>query len=74
MTFEKLLEQACKTASLPEMARLQLPSALSNSTKKTVLQLSPEELGRVLSVAIDEINHGSVKSIDTLVNEQLNSR
>lgn len=34
MTFEELLDQACVTAHLPEMARIQLPSALSDETKK----------------------------------------
>ena len=74
MTFEELMDAACESARLPEMARIQLPVVLSDKTKKTVLQLSPEELGRMLSVAIDEINHGSVKSIDTLIRECLSSR
>ena len=74
MTFEELLDQACTIAHLPEMARIQLPSALSDKTKHLMLQLSPEELGHMLSEAIDAVNHGSVKSIDTLVNEQLSSR
>ena len=52
MTFEELLDQACMIAHLPEMARIQLPSNLSNETIKMVMKLSPEELGRVLSVAI----------------------
>ena len=74
MTFEELLDKACTAARLPDMARIQLPSALSDKTKRKLLKLSPEEVGRVLSRAIDAVNHGSVKSIDTLVNEQLNSR
>ena len=74
MIFEELLDQACKAAHLPEMARIQLPSALSDETKMMVMKLSPEVLRRVLIEAIDAVNHGSLKSIDTLVNEQLNSR
>ena len=74
MTFEELLDQACTIAHLPEMARIQLPVVLSDKTKKKVLQLSPEELGQMLSVAIDEINQGSVKSIDILIREYLLSR
>ncbi len=74
MTFEEFLDQACAIAHLPEMARIQLPSVLSDKTKRLVLQLSPEELGRILNEAIDAVNQGSVKSIDTLVNEQMNSR
>ena len=71
MTFEELLDKACTTAGLPEMARMQLPSALSDETKKMVMKLKPEELGRVLNEAIDAVNHGSVKSIDMLVRERV---
>ena len=67
MTFEELLDQACAAASLPEMARIQLPSALSDEIKKMVLQLSPEELGRVLNEAIETVNCGSVEPLDKLV-------
>ncbi len=74
MSFEDLLDQACVKAHLPNMARVQLQYALSDETKKMVLQLSPEVLGCVLSTAIDEINLGSVKSIDTFVREYLFTR
>ena len=71
MSFEELLEQACKSASLPEMTRLLLPSTLSDVTKDMVLKLSPEELGAILKAAIDEINRGSVESVDALVRKAL---
>ena len=71
MTFEELLDQACKTASLPEMARLLLPSTLSEGTKDMVLKLSPEEFGRILAAAIDQIDHGSVETVDALVRKAL---
>ena len=72
MSFEELLDQACVAASLPEMARIQLPSALSVDTKEMLLKLSAEEADVVLSSAIDAVNHGSIKPIDKLVREQLN--
>lgn len=72
MTFDELLDQACKSAHFPEMARIQLPSSLKDKTKK--LKLSPEELGRVLNKAIDTINKGSVESVDMLVRKQLSER
>ena len=53
------------------MARLLLPSTLSEQTKKDVLRLKPEELGRVLKAAIDEIDHGSVETVDVLVRKAL---
>ena len=74
MTFEELFDKACTTAGLPEMARMQLSNSLSAETKRMVMKLHPEELGRVLNKAIDAVNHGSVKSIDILVTEQLSSR
>ena len=69
MTFEELLDQACVTAHLPEMARLLLPSTLSEETKRAVMKLSPEKLGAILKAAIDKINRGSVESVDVLVRE-----
>ena len=72
MNFEELLEKACTVAHLPEMARIQLPSALSVDTKEMLLKLPAEEVGVVLSSAIDAVNHGSTKPIDKLVREQLN--
>lgn len=33
MSFEELLDKACLVAGLPDMARIQLPSALSDKTK-----------------------------------------
>lgn len=53
MSFEELLDQACKSASLPEMARLLLPSTLSDETKKAVMKLDAVTLGSVLKAAID---------------------
>ena len=64
MTFEELLDQACTAAHLPEMARIQLPSSLSDKTKRKLLKLSPKEVAE----AVDNVNYGSVESIDKLVN------
>ena len=71
MDFEELLERACDSASLPEMARLLLPSTLSAGTKNMVLKLSPDEFGRILAAAIDQINHGSVETVEVLVRKAL---
>lgn len=74
MTFEELLDKACESAHLPEMARRQLPSALKPETKRLVMKLTPDEFGKMLATAIDKVNHGSVESIDKLVNEELLTR
>ena len=71
MDFEELLDRACDSANRPEMARLLLPSTLSEDTKRDVLKLSPEEFGRILAAAIDQINHGSVETVDALVKKSL---
>ena len=72
MDFEELLDRACDSASLPEMARLLLPSTLSAETKNMVLKLSLEEFGRIIiASAIDQINHGSVETVDALVRKAL---
>ena len=74
MTFDELLDQACTAAHLPDMARIQLPSALSDKTKKRVMKLSPDDFGRVLASAIDAVNKGSIESVDTLVRKQIDRR
>lgn len=66
MSFEDLLDQACKSARLPEMARILLPSTLSEETKKLV-----EAFGAILKAAIDQINQGSVETVDALVRKAL---
>lgn len=71
MTFDELLDQACKSAHLPSEARAQLPNALSNKTKDMVRTMSPEEFGRILAEAIDKINHGSIVSVDDLVRRRV---
>lgn len=71
MTFDELLGEACDSAHLPEMARLLLPSTLSEETKRMVLKLTPEEFGQVLATTIDTVNRGAVESIDSLVRKLL---
>jgi len=71
MTFDELMDAACDSAALPNMARILLPSTLSGETKKAVMQLKPEELWIILKDAIDQIDNGSVESVDTLVRKQI---
>lgn len=71
MTFEELLNAACESAGLPNMARILLPGTLSNESKKAVMKLEPEALETILKNAIDQINNGSVESVDTLVRKAL---
>lgn len=71
MDFEELLDWACDSASLPEMARLLLPSMLGAETKNLVLKLTQEEFGRIIASAIDQINRRSVDTVDALVRKAL---
>jgi hypothetical protein len=71
MTFDELMDAACESADLPNMARILLPSTLSGETKKAVMKLKPEELGIILKDTIDQIDSGSVESVDVLVRKAL---
>ena len=73
MTFDELMDAACESADLPNMARILLPSTLSGETKKAVMKLKPEKLGIILKDAIDQIENGSVESVDVLVRKALNN-
>ena len=61
MTFEELL----KTTNLPSTAKDQLSMVLSVKTKQKLLNRSDAE--QIIAAAIDEIDHGSVEPVETLV-------
>lgn len=71
MTFEEYWIEVEKLKILPQMAIVQLPASLSNYTKRKMLKRSPEETAGILRAAIDEVDHGSVESIDSLVRKRL---
>ena len=71
MTFDELMDVACESATLPNMVRILLPSTLSGETRKAVMKLKPEELGIILKDTIDQIDSGSVESVDTQVRKAL---
>ena len=53
------------------MASLLLLSTLSEGTKKAVIKLNLEVIGRLLKYAIDKINHGSVKGVDEMMRNRI---
>ena len=71
MTFEEYWAEVEKLKVLPNTAIKQIPSSLSENTKKKLMKKRPEETAGIMRAAIDEINHGSVESIDSLVRKQL---
>ena len=71
MTFEEYWSEVERLKILPRMAIVQLPTSLSDYTKKRLLKLRPEETAKLINTAISEIDHGSVESIDSLVRKRL---
>ena len=67
MSFEEYWSEVEKLKVLPHMAIVQLPASLSIDTKQRLMRRSPEEKAEILRAVIDEIDHGSVESIDSLV-------
>ena len=68
MTFEEIW-RAVK--GLPDTAMIQVPVALSSETKKRLVEHTPEEVAKLVIEAIDEINHGSIAPLDTLIKQKL---
>lgn len=76
MTFEDLWEQVCSTSYLPEGARVHLPASLSDKTKTIIVEkkLSTDDFAGIVLNAVNQINSGSVESIDDLVMKSLEKR
>lgn len=73
MSFEELWEEVWKDSKLPNEAKRLLPQSLSKKTKMQILnsEITPTEIARIIDDAVDVINHGSVSTIDELVNKSL---
>ncbi|MGO4972105.1 hypothetical protein ACTQ56_08950 [[Clostridium] aminophilum] len=67
MEIDELLEQACEITCLPSTAKDQIPGGLTNETKRRIKKIAVDELAGVLKKAVDQIDHGSVESIEKLV-------
>ena len=68
MTFDELWKEI---SDLPEMAKIQIPGVLRESTKKKLARKKPEEVRQIVTAAIEEINHGSVEPLVTLIKKRL---
>jgi hypothetical protein len=68
MKFDEIWLQV---QGLPDMAKIQVPDALSNETKKMLGKFDPDDIARIVLSAIDEINHGSIESLDVLVRREM---
>lgn len=68
ISFEVFLE---KTA-LPSTAKEQLPKVISKHTQRGLLNRADAE--EIITAEIDEIDHGSVETIEVLVSKRINQR
>jgi len=71
MTFENYWAEVEKLNALPNMAIKQLPSSLSAEAKTRLMKLKTEETVKILEAATEQVNRGSVESVDSLVKRQL---
>jgi hypothetical protein len=73
MTFDELWEEVWKDTKLPKEAKTFLPQSLSEKTKRQLLNSgkTTTEIAKIIESAVDVINHGSVATIDELVNKFL---
>lgn len=72
-TFEERWKQIWAQSGLPSTALDQIPGCLSATMKKRVMhsKISDAELGRIFSSSVAEINRGSIKGIEDLVNKSI---
>ena len=68
--MNKTFEEFLRGTSLPNMAKILLPASLSEKTIKELLEQNDTE--QILKDVIEEINKGSVQSIEVLVKKRLN--
>lgn len=60
-----------KVPGFSEITKSQVSDAMSPDTKKRLEKYSPFEIGAMVRFAIDEIEHGSIETVDSLVRRQL---
>lgn len=67
MQFEDLWEEVAKHNVLPIAAVETIPDMLSETTKEKLLTLQPYEVCSIIKSSIDEINDGTVVSLNSIV-------
>lgn len=71
MTFDALWRQVAELKTLPNEALRYVPEALSLKTKNRLCRKKLEEVTEIVQWAINQINQGSVETLDALVNRKL---
>lgn len=54
---------------LPESAVRLLPETLDDSVRAELMKRTPEEAAEVVMKAIEQVNHGSIESVEALVGD-----
>lgn len=67
MQFEDLWEEVAKHNVLPRAAVENVPDMLSETTKEKLMKLQPYEVCSIIKSSIDEIDNGTVVSLDSIV-------
>ncbi len=70
MTFEEVWDQV---QGLPREAIKRVHETLKEDTKKRLSRLSPAEVTEIVTAAINEVNHGSIAPLDSLVKKRMKS-
>ena len=70
MTFEELWRLVDELNILPKQAIELVPHSLSDGTKKRLCMKKPEEVAEIVLWAIRRIDHGSIETLDVLVNQK----
>ena len=71
MDFSSLWNKVEELNALPTIAILDIPTVISEETKTLLANHAPEDVARILKEAIDEINGGSVRSLNELIKNRL---
>lgn len=50
---------------------IQIPEVLSSVTKKRLCKFSPEEVTAIVTAAIEDVDHGSLKPLDELIRNRI---
>lgn len=71
MIFDELWRQVVELKTLPNGALRLVSDALSPNTKKRLCRKTPEETAEIVLWAIKQIDHGSIETVDALVNQKI---
>ncbi len=69
--FMELWAEVEKLNMLPNTAIMDVPGIIQSATKQKLCELEPARVSEIIKAAIEEINNGSVESLDDLILKRL---